>query len=366
MLKESTMLKRRFAVSLAALGAAACLALFSGCAAKGGAAGSDAKASDKVSVVASFYPMYDFAQKIGGDRVDVTCLVPAGVEPHDWEPSTADMKTIASAQVLVYSGAGMEHWVEDVTSAVGNKDLAVVEASKGVDLLAVAEDGHDHEHADEHDHEHGDEHEHADEHDHEHADVHDHDHADEHDHDHADHHDHDHGQYDPHVWLSPANVKVEMANIRDALIKADPAGQSTYEKNYEKYAGMLDALDKKYAEELSKTANKNIVVSHQAFGYLCNRYGLTQVPIEGIEADSEPDAKSMAKIVDFVKQNSVKTIFSEELVSPKAAQAISAETGAAVEVLNPLEGLTDEQMAAGEDYFSVMESNLSKLVKALS
>lgn len=348
MLKESTMLKRRLAVGIAALGAAACIALFSGCAAKGGAAGSDAKASGKVSVVASFYPMYDFAQKIGGDRVDVTCLVPAGVEPHDWEPSTTDMKTIASAQVLVYSGAGMEHWVEDVTSAVGNKDLAVVEASKGVDLLAVAEDGHDHEHADEHDHD--DDHEHADEHDHEHADG----------------HDHDHGQYDPHVWLSPANAKVEMANIRDALIKADPAGQSTYEKNYEKYASMLDALDKKYAEELSKTAHKNIVVSHQAFGYLCNRYGLTQVPIEGIEADSEPDAKAMAKIVDFVKQNDVKTIFSEELVSPKAAQAISAETGAAVEVLSPLEGLTDEQMAAGEDYFSVMESNLDKLVKALS
>lgn len=348
MLKESTMLKRRLTVGIAALGAAACIALFSGCAAKGGAAGSDAKASGKVSVVASFYPMYDFAQKIGGDRVDVTCLVPAGVEPHDWEPSTTDMKTIASAQVLVYSGAGMEHWVEDVTSAVGNKDLAVVEASKGVDLLAVAEDDHDHEHVDEHDHDH------------------DHEHADEHEHEHADGHDHDHGQYDPHVWLSPANAKVEMANIRDALIKADPEGKSTYEKNYEKYASMLDALDKKYAEELSKTARKNIVVSHQAFGYLCNRYGLTQVPIEGIEADSEPDAKAMAKIVDFVKQNDVKTIFSEELVSPKAAQAISAETGAAVEVLSPLEGLTDEQMAAGEDYFSVMESNLDKLVKALS
>ena len=218
--------------------------------------------------------------------------------------------------------------MNDVTSAADNKDLVSVEASRGVDLLPATGDEDEHEDAHEGDHE--------------------------------------HGQYDPHVWLSPANAKVEMANIRDALIKADPDGKNAYEKNYEKYADMLDELDQKYASELAGTASKSIVVSHQAFGYLCDRYGLTQVPIEGIEADSEPDAKTMAKIVDFVKENGTKTIFSEELVSPKAAQAISDETGASLEVLNPLEGLTDEQISAGEDYFSVMESNLDKLVKALS
>ena len=322
------MLKKHFSLFLAALAAAACLVVFAGCSTNGTAQSPRSESGDKVSVVASFYPMYDFAQKVGGDRVDVTCLVPAGTEPHDWEPSTADMKTIASAKVLVYSGAGMEHWVNDVTSAADNKDLVSVEASRGVDLLPATGDEDEHEDAHEGDHE--------------------------------------HGQYDPHVWLSPANAKVEMANIRDALIKADPDGKDAYEKNYEKYADMLDELDQKYASELAGTASKSIVVSHQAFGYLCDRYGLTQVPIEGIEADSEPDAKTMAKIVDFVKENGTKTIFSEELVSPKAAQAISDETGASLEVLNPLEGLTDEQISAGEDYFSVMESNLDKLVKALS
>ena len=324
------MRKKHLALALAALAAVASLAVFAGCSTNGTAQSTRSESGDKVSVVASFYPMYDFAQKVGGDRVDVTCLVPAGTEPHDWEPSTADMKTIASVQVLVYSGAGMEHWVNDVTSAVGNKDLVSVEASQGVDLLPAAGDEHEAEHEGSHEA------------------------------------DHDHGQYDPHVWLSPANAKVEMANIRDALIKADPDGKDAYEKNYEKYAGVLDELDQKYASELAGTASKNIVVSHQAFGYLCDRYSLTQVPIEGIEADSEPDAKTMAKIVDFVKENGTKTIFSEELVSPKAAQAISDETGASLEVLNPLEGLTDEQISAGEDYFSVMESNLDKLVKALS
>lgn len=320
-------MKKLIVTALAAIAAIACLA---GCSTGSGAA-DEAHSDSKVQVVASFYPMYDFAEKIGGDRVEVTNLVPAGTEPHDWEPSTTDMKTLESAKVFVYSGAGMEHWVEDIEGTLGNEALISVEASQGVDLLPAAE------HEDEED-EAGRE----------------------------DAHEHEHGQYDPHVWLSPENAKIEMGNIRDALVKADPEGKSTYDANYEKYAGMLDELDEEYREKLSNTTDKHIVVSHQAFGYLCDRYGLTQVPIEGIQADSEPDAKTMAEIVAFVEDNDVKTIFSEELVSPKVAQSIADATGAECEALNPLEGLTDEELSAGEDYFSVMEANLDKLVKALS
>ena len=320
-------MKKLIVTALAAIAAIACLA---GCSTGSGAA-DEAHSDSKVQVVASFYPMYDFAEKIGGDRVEVTNLVPAGTEPHDWEPSTTDMKTLESAKVFVYSGAGMEHWVEDIEGTLGNEALISVEASQGVDLLPAAE------HEDEED-EAGRE----------------------------DAHEHEHGQYDPHVWLSPENAKIEMGNIRDALVKVDPEGKSTYDANYEKYAGMLDELDEEYREKLSNTTDKHIVVSHQAFGYLCDRYGLTQVPIEGIQADSEPDAKTMAEIVAFVEDNDVKTIFSEELVSPKVAQSIADATGAECEALNPLEGLTDEELSAGEDYFSVMEANLDKLVKALS
>ncbi len=285
----------------------------------------------KVKVVASFYPMYDFAQKIGGDRVEVTNLVPAGTEPHDWEPSTADMQTIEGADVLVYNGAGMEHWVDDTLASLQNDKLVSCEASKGISLLNAAEE----------------EHAHADE-------------------NHADEADHDHGQYDPHVWLAPENAKQEMRNIADTLEQVDPDGRDTYEANYNKYADELDQLDKQFSDELSKVPNKNVVVSHQAFAYLCNAYGLTQMPISGVEADTEPDAKTMAEITDFVKQNNVKVIFSEDLVSPKVAQSIADATGAQCEVLNPLEGLTDEQLSAGDDYFSVMKSNLDELVKALS
>jgi zinc transport system substrate-binding protein len=324
-------MKKLIAIALAVIATVACLASCSAGSETTSEAHSDAPSDSKIHVVASFYPMYDFAKKIGGDRVEVTSLVPAGTEPHDWEPSTADMKALESAEVLVYSGAGMECWVEDIEGTLSNEDLISVEASQGVDLLPAVE------HEDEED---GAEREDA--------------------------HEHEHGQYDPHVWLSPENAKIEMGNIRDALVKADPEGKSTYDANYEKYAGMLDELDEEYREGLSNTTSKNIVVSHQAFGYLCNRYGLTQVPIEGIQADSEPDAKTMAEIVEFVEENNVKVIFSEELVSPKAAQSIADATGAECEVLNPLEGLTDEELSAGEDYFSVMESNLDKLVKALS
>lgn len=325
-------MKMKKIAALAVTAALACAA-FAGCSAQSTSQNSSSDANsaqteqqDKLTVVASFYPMYDFSQKIGGDRVDVTCLVPAGTEPHDWEPSTTDMKTISAADVLVANGADMEHWLSDVTSNSGNSDLAVVEASDGVKLLAAAEEEEEEQAGN---HTEGD-------------------------------------AVDPHVWLAPENAKIEMANIRDAFTKADPDGADTYNANYEKYAAELDELDSDYKSAISSLPNKNLVVSHQAFGYLCEAYGLTQVPIEGLEADSEPDAQTMAEIIDFVKKNNVKTIFGEELVSQKTAQSIADATGASCKVLNPIEGLTDEQLTAGEDYFSVMRANLDELKEALA
>ena len=156
-----------------------------------------------------------------------------------------------------------------------------------------------------------------------------------------------------------------MANVKDALIAADPEGKAEYEANYATWAAECDKLDKEFSEGLAGAANRSIVVSHEAFGYLCDAYNLEQLPIEGIEADAEPDAKTMAGIVEFVKANGVKVIFSEELVSPKVANSIAEATGASVEELNPIEGLSEEDLAAGADYFSVMRANLEVLKKAL-
>ena len=170
---------------------------------------SDNKDQKKLNIVASFYPMYDFAKRIAGDHAEVTCLVPAGTEPHDWEPSSKDMKTIQEADFLIYNGAGMEHWVKDVLDGLGSgTKLTAVETSKDVKLLELEED-------DDHDHE-----EKKDDHD----------------------HDHDHGGTDPHVWLSPLNAKIQMKNIKDALVKADPTNKDYYEKNFEVYSQKIDDL----------------------------------------------------------------------------------------------------------------------------
>lgn len=300
------------------------LSLLTGC----GTQPADTAAGDgRLRVLTSFYPMYDFACKIGGDCIDVTNMVPSGTEPHDWEPSTNDLKNLEKADVFIYNGADMEPWADDLL--VSRSDtLRVVEASENVELRTT--DG---------------EHEHA------------------HEHEDADHH---HGDFDPHVWLDPENAKIEMEAIRDALCAADPENSTVFQSNYEKYAAELDALDAEFREKLAPLPNRTIVVAHEAFGYLCDAYGLTQVGIEGLSPDSEPDPDRMAEVIDFVREHSISTIFFEELVSPKVAEAIASETGAQAKMLSPLEGLSDEQAAAGADYFSVMHDNLAALMEALN
>ena len=300
------------------------LSLLTGC----GTQPADTAADDgRLRVLTSFYPMYDFACKIGGDCIDVTNMVPSGTEPHDWEPSTNDLKNLEKADVFIYNGADMEPWADDLL--VSRSDtLRVVEASENVELRTT--DG---------------EHEHA------------------HEHEGADHH---HGDFDPHVWLDPENAKIEMEAIRDALCAADPENSTVFQSNYEKYAAELDALDSEFREKLAPLPNRTIVVAHEAFGYLCDAYGLTQVGIEGLSPDSEPDPGRMAEVIDFVREHSISTIFFEELVSPKVAEAIASETCAQAKMLSPLEGLSDEQAAAGADYFSVMHDNLAALMEALN
>ncbi len=285
--------------------------------------------TSRLTVYTSFYPMYDFAKKVGGDKIELTNLVPAGTEPHDWEPATTDITGLENADMLIYNGAGMEHWVDKVLDSLENKDLVAVQASEGVELM----EGH-HGHDDEEEEEDGE-------------------------------HEEEESGYDPHVWISIKNAKIEMETIKNALAEADPDNAQYYEDNYKEYAAKFDELDAAYAETLAALPNKDIIVAHQAFGYLCRDYGLNQVAIEGLSPDSEPDPARMAEIIRFAKDNHVTTIFFEELVSPKVAETIAKELGAKTDVLNPVEGLTDEQLAAGKDYLSVMADNLEALKAAL-
>ena len=306
--------------------------LFSGCDFGG-------KMSERQEVYVSSYPMYDFTKKIGGDKVVVINLIPAGAEPHDWEPSAKDISALERAAVFIYSGVGLEHWVDKVLGALNNKELVVVEASKG---LALLEGTHQHEH---HHHYHGENDEHEEPTNHE-------EHGEE-------------GSKDPHVWLNPQNAKHQMKAIKDALAKVDPDNADYYEENYKKYAAELDKLDAEYKEGLKPFTHREIIVSHQAFGYLCEAYGLTQESIRGISPEEEPSPARMGEIIRFAKTHQVKVIFFEEGVDSKISETIAREIGAEVDVLNPLESLSLEAINAGEDYFSVMRKNLKAIQGAL-
>lgn len=293
-------------------------------------------------VVATVYPAYDIAKQVGGDKVNVTLLVPPGTEPHDWEPTVKDLKAVGQAKVFIYNGAGLEPSEKLLASDI-LKEAKPVELAKSVDVIPIktveldgeAEAAHDHDH-----------------------------HTDEAHHDDDD-HDHHHGTVDPHIWLNPMNVAKEVDAVVAAFSEADPANKDYYEGNGKAYKEKLKALDAQYEAFAQTVPNKELVVTHEAFGYLANRYGFTQLGIMGVAPDAEPTPERMASIISFVKAHKVKAIFSEELVNPKLAEAIAKETGAKVYMLNPVEGLTEEQMKAGATYLSIMEDNLKVLKTAL-
>lgn len=298
------------------------------------------KEGEKLTVYASVYPLADFAQKIGGDQVEVINIVPTGVEPHDFEPTAKDLAGLSEADVFLYNGAGFEGWVDKAKGMLDQERTEVVDLSKNIDLIEYDEHGHD-------DEEHGDE-EHDDE---------------GHDHDHD--HDHDHGDVDPHVWLDPNRAKQQAEAIRTALIKKDPDHQQVYEENYQKLEPHFDELDAKFKEVVKNGKKDTIIVSHDAFSYLADRYGFKQVAISGLSPSDEPSAKKMKEIVDTAKEHDVNYIFFETLVSGKVAEAVKNEVGAEALILNPLEGLTKDQEQDGQDYFSLMEANADNLAQAL-
>lgn len=265
------------------------------------------KTSNKPQIYTSFYAISDFVEKIGGDKVDVHNLVPSGTEPHDWEPSSKDMLNLNSADVLFYNGLGMESWIDKVKGAVNGEN------PKYVELSAPFE----------------------------------------------------HTKNDPHIWLDPKNVITMSQEICDTLSDLDPSNEEYYKENLATFTAQLNKLDNDFKTQLSNVSSKKIVVSHEAYSYLCSAYGLEQTSIDGISADSEPSPAKMKEIADYIKTNNVKYIFFEELVSPKIAQSLADETGVQLLALNPFEGLDQEDIDNGADYISVMEENLKNLVTAL-
>lgn len=282
--------------------------------------------TDKLQVVTTFYPMYDFTKNVVGDNGEVSVLMKAGTEPHDYEPSAKDIAKIADSDVFVYNSEEMETWVGSVLKNIDTKKTVVIDASKEIKLL---EGSHEEEEDEDHDHE---------------------------GHSHA---------HDPHVWLDPVLAKEEVNAIKEGLIQADKTNKASYEKNAKTYSDKLDALNEKFEAGLKGAKNRTFVTQHAAFAYLAARYDLKQVAISGISPDQEPSPAKLAELNDFVKENNIKVIYFEETASPKIAKTLAKETGARLAVLSPIEGITKEDQDQGIDYIKVMENNLKALQETI-
>lgn len=285
------------------------------------------KDSEKISVMATFYPLAHFAEQVGQEKITVTNLTPAGVEPHDFEPSPQDLVALYNSDLLLYNGAGFEPWLDSMIDEI-EENTNVVNTSVGVATLPGSED----------------------------------DHADE---DEEGEDDHDELLFDPHVWLDPNLAIHQVTTIKDGLIAIDPQNSKFYEQNANDYIAQLTTLDSEFRSGLAQCKNNTIVSSHNAFQYLADQYNFEILSISGLSPDEEPSARQLAQVADFVKANGVTFIFFETLVSPKLAQTIAYETGAQTAVLNPLEGLTIEEVDAGENYLTIQRANLNALQTAL-
>lgn len=318
------------------------------------ACGSSDKSNDEVKnesgsikVFTSIYPLEYLANEIAKDKAEVSNIVPVGTESHDFEPTGREVAKIKESDLFVFVGSGMESWGEKLSDSMQDH---VLEASEYVELIDLEADQS--EHKDEHD-----EHNH-DEHDEDMENGHD-------EQEHDDHEGHNHGSSDPHIWTSPKNMVKIAEKIKDKLSEIDEANSEEYQKNYEELAEKLNNLDQKYETELADRKSDTFLVSHKAFSYLAKDYGLNQVSVTGVTPFSEPSPKTIAALIDTARKEDLSYIYFETLASPKSVQTIADEAKLEALTLNPLEGLTEEDVSKNKDYISIMEENLESLKKEL-
>ncbi|WP_273832395.1 metal ABC transporter solute-binding protein, Zn/Mn family [Guptibacillus sedimenti] len=294
----------------------------------------------KLSIYTTLFPIEDFTRKIGGEHVEVVSILPPGSDAHTYEPTTQTMIKIAKADAFIYNGLGMESYAEAIADSVG--DVEIVEASSGIKTLEHSEENNE-EHAEhseeEHEHEEHSEEEHSDE--------------------------HHHGDEDPHVWLDP-NKAIEMAeNIKETLIKLHPDAKEDFEANFQKVKNDLTTLDKEFASLVDSKDHPEMIVSHAAYGYWENRYGIHQIAISGLSPSNEPSQKALEEIIHTAKEKELDYVLFEQNVTPKVAKSLQSEIGAKALRLHNLSVLTEEDINNKEDYFSLMRRNLDTLDQAL-
>lgn len=302
------------------------------------------KASNELSIYTTVYPLQYFAERIGGKAVNVASIYPVGANEHTFEPTQKDMMALADADLFFYIGLGLEGFVENAKKTLTNEDVKLVATAEGVteEQLHIST-GHSHAEADEeseHDHEHEDE-EHAED-----------EHADE--------------EHDAHVWLSPIISQQLALSIKNELVSALPDQEATFTENYEQLVADLNTLHADFENMAAATDKKTFFVSHAAFGYLAGHYGFTQVPVAGLNSQSEPSQKELTSIVDLAKKENIDYIFFEQNVSSNLTKTIQNELGAETLILHNLSVLTKEDIENNEDYFTLMRKNIDVLKQALT
>jgi len=282
-------------------------------------AGINGNKVSKVKVVASFYPMYDFVQKIGGDRVEVSSMIPLGVEPHDWEPTIQQRLKAESSDMIVYNGAGFEKWIEEINAKFK------VDTSEGLELLEGNSEGGDHQTS-------------------------------------ASGHTDLNENVDPHIWLDPILAKYQIEKIRDGLIKIDPANTNYYNGNAKKFIADLDSLDAFIRSELSNCNKTDFIAFHNAFTYFSNRYGLNQHSVSGVSPEGDILPQRLQEIIKLSRELNIDTIYAEDLIDPRLVNVIATEIpNGKVLILSPIEGIDEEEQKAGIGYVDKMRQNIENL-----
>jgi zinc transport system substrate-binding protein len=275
-----------------------------------GCGGTPTSNADRIKVAVSIVPLADLAQQVGGEHVTVTTLVPPAASPHTYEPTPAQVKEVAEAEVLALIGLGFEFWAEDVIESAANPDLIVVYTSEGIEVI------------------------------------------------HDEHEEHEIGN--PHVWLNPRNAMVQVRHLRDALVEADPAHQTEYEANTEAYLAQLEALDEEIAAQVATWSHREFIAFHPSWAYFAQRYGLRQAAVVERTPGREPSPAELAEIIETARRIGAKAIFAEPQFSSKAAETIAAESGAQVLFLNPLGGAEGPT-----SYLEMMRYNVAQMGKAM-
>jgi len=262
----------------------------------------------RITVLVSFNPLYEFTKEIGNEKIDVSTITPAGIEPHDWEPTIQTLQKMQQADMIIINGVGFETWLEDFVT--NNQNVVIVDTSYGIELIEGSDNG---------------------------------------------------GlNKDPHIWLDPVLAKKQVENIASALVKLDPKNAEYYNKNADAYNAKLNMLDNKIRTDLSTCNKKDFITFHNAFAYFAKEYDLNQHTIVGVNPQAEPTATILQKIIENAKSLDLNIIFTEEAVNPRISEVLANEIGGKVLVLSPIE-IPDEN----KDYVSRMEQNLANLKEEL-